>query len=80
MYSMVNAAKNPANASSSFRRVHSVGAALVSLIPDHDMRLQIVPVDSRGQQFRTTTVMFSEPELYNMLLKGHAPQSEPFRK
>ena len=29
---------------------------------------------------RKDAVFFSEPEVYKMLLRGHAPASEPFRK
>lgn len=38
------------------------------------------PVDVRGQRLRGTTVLFTEAEAYQMLLRGHAPQSEPFRQ
>jgi prophage antirepressor-like protein len=36
--------------------------------------------DSRGSFYRSTTAIMSESEIYRMLLQGHAPQSEPFRR
>jgi prophage antirepressor-like protein len=43
-------------------------------------KLTSVPVDENGRSLRITTILFSESEVYKMLLRGHAPQSEPFRK
>lgn len=37
-------------------------------------------VEGRGHTLKNTTVLFTEAEAYQMLLRGHAPQSEPFRK
>lgn len=39
-----------------------------------------VPEDARGQRLRTTTAMMTEPQTYQMLLRGNCPASEPFRK
>lgn len=39
-----------------------------------------VPEDYRGQRIRSTTALMTEAQAYQMLLRGHAPQSEPFRK
>lgn len=39
-----------------------------------------VPTDSIGRRMKSTTVMFSEPEVYQMLLRGNSAASEPFRK
>lgn len=33
-----------------------------------------------GQMVKSTSWLFTEPATYQMLLRGHAPQSEPFRK
>ena len=41
--------KNPANAPSAHLRIHGSGVTLMSLIPESGMRMQIVPVDNRGQ-------------------------------
>lgn len=39
-----------------------------------------LPLDQGGKKLRSTTTLFTEAETYQMLLRGHAPQSEPFRK
>lgn len=36
--------------------------------------------DSRGRALRGGAWLMAEPAVYKMLLRGHAPQSEPFRK
>jgi len=36
--------------------------------------------DSRGNKLRGDAWLFDEATTYKMLLRGHAPQSEPFRK
>lgn len=56
------------------------GLALMTLIQDGCIRLEDIPADERDQRLRTTTVIFTESESYQMLLRGSAPQSEPFRK
>ncbi|MDR7645953.1 BRO family protein, partial [Klebsiella pneumoniae] len=33
-----------------------------------------------GRLMRDTTWLIDEPNTYKVLLRGHAPQSEPFRK
>lgn len=72
--------KQPANSASAYRRVNKAGMALMTLIQDGCIRLEDIPADERDQRLRTTTVIFTESESYQMLLRGHAPQSEPFRK
>lgn len=37
-------------------------------------------MDGNGKRLRSTAWLFSEASTYQMLLRGHAPQSEPFRK
>lgn len=37
-------------------------------------------LDGNGKRLRSTTWLFSEASTYQMLLRGTAPQSEPFRK
>ena len=39
-----------------------------------------VPEDERGRTYRSTMAMLTESQTYQMLLRGHAPASEPFRK
>lgn len=53
------------------------GHSLETLIQQNCISL---PTDGLGRKLRSNTVIFSESELYQMLLRGHAPQSEPFRK
>ncbi|HDX3042581.1 TPA: hypothetical protein ROA41_002575 [Escherichia coli] len=36
--------------------------------------------DSKGRKMSHLARLFDEPTVYKMLLRGHAPQSEPFRK
>ncbi|MFD2645507.1 BRO-N domain-containing protein [Pseudomonas japonica] len=36
--------------------------------------------DSHGRSLPHTTTLFDEMQVYKMLLRGHAPASEPFRK
>lgn len=72
--------KQAANAASAYRRVNKAGMTLMSLIQENHIKVGDVPDDERGQTLRSTTVMFAESEVYRMLLKGHAPASEPFRK
>lgn len=38
------------------------------------------PEDSQGRTYRSTMAMLTESQAYQMLLRGHAPASEPFRK
>ena len=38
------------------------------------------PKDAQGRAIKHNTLFFSEAETYRMLLRGHAPASEPFRK
>lgn len=39
-----------------------------------------VPKDGLGRTYRSTTALGSESWVYQLLLRGHAPASEPFRK
>lgn len=66
--------KQPANSASAYRRVNKAGMALMTLIQDGCIRLEDIPADERDQRLRTTTVIFTESESYQMLLRGHAPQ------
>ncbi|EKT4566431.1 hypothetical protein H8F21_20915 [Pseudomonas sp. P66] len=38
------------------------------------------PCDSIGRKLKEGALMFSEPTLYKMLLRGHSEATEPFRK
>lgn len=39
-----------------------------------------LPNDPSGKAYQKRTTMFDEANTYQMLLRGHAPASEPFRK
>ncbi|PPA06062.1 hypothetical protein C4E44_00570 [Pseudomonas sp. MWU12-2312b] len=39
-----------------------------------------IPPSSNGCAFVNRTILMDEPSVYQMLLRGHAPKSEPFRK
>ncbi|MFJ7142135.1 Bro-N domain-containing protein [Pseudomonas protegens] len=39
-----------------------------------------LPMDENAKRIRKTTVMFTEPELYGMLLRANSPATLPFRK
>ncbi|MCY1287192.1 hypothetical protein D9M70_361790 [compost metagenome] len=69
--------KDPAASSNLARKYHKCGMPLSTLIDNSSVS---VPKDVQGRKLRSTTVLFTEPEVYAMLLRGHAPASEPFRK
>lgn len=69
--------KNPSDSVAHARRVSKAGQALLTPTEGSSVSL---PTDSMGRAMRSTTVMFTESALYQMLLRGHAPASEPFRK
>ncbi|WP_260963089.1 BRO-N domain-containing protein [Pseudomonas citri] len=54
----------------------SIGEVFVPYT-DH---VQDIPKAENGRAFHSTTSLLTEPDTYQMLLRGHAPQSEPFRK
>ncbi|HBI4798456.1 TPA: hypothetical protein K7X89_004633 [Escherichia coli] len=45
-----------------------------------DVNLTSSLKDSKGRKLSHLAWLFDEPTVYKMLLRGHAPQSEPFRK
>lgn len=69
--------KDPADAINQARVTHKAGRHLKTLIGQSPISL---PKDSIGRAIRSTTVLFTEGEVYDLLLRGNAPQSEPFRK
>lgn len=40
----------------------------------------VLPTDVSGRVFNRNSTLFTESQTYQMLLRGHAPASEPFRK
>ncbi|WP_286903000.1 BRO-N domain-containing protein [Pseudomonas sp. UBA2628] len=69
--------KHPAESIRNARQGFGAGHQLSTLIQENCISL---PTDIHGRRLRSNTVIFTESELYAMLLRGHAPQSEPFRK
>lgn len=70
--------KNLADAINQARKNYNAGRALAGR--SHLSKQISLPKDVLGYAIRSTTVLFSESEVYDMLLLGHAPASEPFRK
>ena len=38
-----------------------------------------LPKDPSGRAYQASTTLMKEADVYQMLLRGHAPQSKPFR-
>ena len=71
--------KNFYSASNKFKRLkenESVEWITVGALSLQDRGLK----DEYGRGLPHTTTLFSEAQVYKMLLRGHAPASEPFRK
>lgn len=69
--------KEPSHAVNMYRNKGLRGLSLSTLMSQYDIS---VPADHLGKAMRSTSTIFNEPEVYAMLLKGRAPQSEPFRR
>ncbi|EFH9784672.1 hypothetical protein F1L14_11455 [Escherichia coli] len=54
------------------------GIRLSSLVPNLGTSGQLR--EPSGKKMRGSTWLIDEPNTYKVLLRGHAPQSEPFRK
>ena len=74
--------KNPNHAVSNWRRGldEPVGLTLRDAIGTYHSVIGFVPASGNGRSYTGTTVLLNESLVYKMLLAGHAPQSEPFRK
>lgn len=68
--------KHPADSVTLARKYHKCGHSLKTLTDHHSVSL---PVDTLGRKLRSTSVLFTERETYEMLARGNAPQSQPFR-
>lgn len=68
---------NPRQSVRNGRKLHNAGAHMKTLVHPECTSL---PTDHLGRRLKSTTVIFTEAEVYRMLLSGKAPQSEPFRK
>jgi len=72
--------KNPSDAIYSVRKLKDFGSvALLGDLPSDGLG-ENWPVMANGNRYIRSAAMFSEGQAYTMLLRGHAPQSEPFRK
>lgn len=72
--------KDPKSAINDFRALRGEaqpGQNLKTLVGDSPTSL---PKDHLGRALRRTVIMFAESEVYTLLMRGRAPQSEPFRK
>tara|TARA_Y100000815_G_C13348804_1_gene503335 strand:- start:1935 stop:2441 length:507 start_codon:yes stop_codon:yes gene_type:complete len=69
--------KAPADSVALARKYHKMGHPLKTLTDKSSVSL---PVDTLGRKLRSTTVLFTERETYEMLARGNAPKSQPFRE
>ncbi|GEM_PF-1652418 len=69
--------KAPADSIKQNRKIHGAGMKLGTLM---DELSGCLPTDTLGRRVKSSCVLFSEHETYQMLLRGHAPASDPFRK
>ncbi|MCQ4310695.1 hypothetical protein NAV33_02115 [Pseudomonas stutzeri] len=70
--------KDPKGAVNKARRLSHYGVSLSDVLVAHSATCGI-PADDQGHRLRSTTVLFTERETYEMLARGNAPQSQPFR-
>ncbi len=68
--------KAPSDSVALALKYHKCGHVLKALTDKSSVSL---PVDELGRKLRNNTVLFTEDEAYQMLARGHAPQSQPFR-
>ncbi|MFZ5938587.1 BRO family protein [Pseudomonas sp. HS6-2] len=71
----------PSSSVSEYRKTESGKKGALTLAdPLIKESLISVPKDQLGRAFRSTTALGTESWVYQMLLRGHSPQSEPFRR
>ena len=72
--------KDPSGAVHSVKGLKDFGGTLrLGDVPWHEMP-ESFPIMPNGNRYTKTAMLFSEGQTYQMLLRGHAPASEPFRK
>lgn len=72
--------KNPYNAAFNYRKLKgNAGIEWVSIGALLECGRGVV-TDDHGRSLPVNTALFSEPHVYQMLLRGRSTQSEPFRK
>ncbi|RCL26469.1 hypothetical protein C6A77_11680 [Pseudomonas sp. AFG_SD02_1510_Pfu_092] len=69
--------KDPKATIRNSRQHHGFGRHLGSLVDNSSTKY---PLDPAGRTMKVNTVVFSESEVYEILMRGHSPQTEPFRK
>ena len=71
--------KNPKQSVNDLRNLKHdrPGQQLSTLVKDN---LTSPPRDRLGRSLRSTSIMFTESEVYSMLLRSKSKQTEPFRK
>ena len=72
--------KNPSASVAEYRKtgagkVHAL--QLGTLLQDSCIS---APLDGLGRSMRSSTAIATEPDVYQMLLRGNSPKSEPFRR
>jgi prophage antirepressor-like protein len=71
--------KDPKGAIGKFRHnVESEAYQLKTLVAQY--ATNDIPKEASGKALRTNTLLINEANVYRLLLRGRAPQSEPFRK
>ncbi|NQD53866.1 hypothetical protein HP546_00610 [Pseudomonas sp. CM25] len=72
--------KDPSASIRNTKRVMQGHIYLSGLLEDLSRSLPNLPKEANGHSLRTTTVLINESFVYEMFLRGKAPQSEPFRR
>lgn len=72
--------KDPSGAVHSVKGLKDFGETLrLGAVPWQKMP-ENFPLMGNGKRYTKTAMLFTEGQTYQMLLRGHAPASEPFRK
>ena len=72
--------KNPSASVSEYRKTGAGRAKALMLGPLLQDSCISAPLDPLGRSMRSSTAVSTEADVYQMLLRGHSPASEPFRK
>lgn len=70
--------KDPGGSIRNAKRKNLEGCLYLSGLMDKSS--MSLPKEPNGASLRTTTVLMTEAKVYDMMLKGKAPQTEPFRR
>ena len=73
--------KNPANAVGNFKRATKTKFLTIGdLFVPYQEKVGHLPKAGNGRAYHAITTLFTQAQAYQLLLRGHAPASEPFRK